>query len=84
MIWESHRTRRYRVATGGQPAAAEEVASGERFAFGRNWQHFVTHLDEARIQDAVSSLSTFSPPSSPYADLTPASAPRARASMSRL
>ncbi len=33
-----------------------EIKSGERFEFGRNWQSFLTTLDEARINEAQRSL----------------------------
>ena len=35
---------------------AEEVATGQRFEFGRNWSRFLALLDEQRIASAVSSL----------------------------
>jgi 2-polyprenyl-6-hydroxyphenyl methylase/3-demethylubiquinone-9 3-methyltransferase len=35
---------------------AEEVKTGRRFAFGRNWARFLTGLDDARIQQAEQSL----------------------------
>ena len=35
---------------------AAEVASGERFEFGKNWAHFLTTLNDARIQAAERSL----------------------------
>ena len=35
---------------------AEELASGERFAFGENWARFLTTLDDARIAQAEQSL----------------------------
>ncbi len=35
---------------------AREVAAGERFAFGANWQRFLTRLDDGRIARAVESL----------------------------
>lgn len=35
---------------------AKEVASGDRFEFGRNWQRFLEQLDESRIQAAENSL----------------------------
>lgn len=34
----------------------QEISSGERFAFGKNWTHFLKLLDEQRIQKAVDSL----------------------------
>lgn len=34
----------------------KEVDSGERFAFGDNWTHFLKVLDEQRIKEAVESL----------------------------
>ncbi len=33
-----------------------EVARGERFEFGKNWQGFLKHLDERRIRSAEKSL----------------------------
>ena len=33
-----------------------EVKSGERFAFGANWAHFLEMLDDGRIQMAEDSL----------------------------
>lgn len=35
---------------------AEEVRTGRRFAFGRNWQNFLRGLTEARIEAAEASL----------------------------
>lgn len=35
---------------------ALELASGERFAFGRNWARYLAVLDDARIHDAEESL----------------------------
>lgn len=35
---------------------ASEVAAGGRFAFGRNWRHFLASVDEARIVQAEESL----------------------------
>jgi 2-polyprenyl-3-methyl-5-hydroxy-6-metoxy-1,4-benzoquinol methylase len=35
---------------------AEEIAGGERFAFGENWARYLELLDEDRIQQAVKSL----------------------------
>jgi 2-polyprenyl-3-methyl-5-hydroxy-6-metoxy-1,4-benzoquinol methylase len=34
----------------------EEIAAGERFAFGENWQRFLSLLDESRIRRAEESL----------------------------
>jgi len=34
----------------------KEVAAGKRFAFGKNWQRFLEHLDDARIAEAEKSL----------------------------
>lgn len=34
----------------------KEIKSGERFGFGKNWQHFLTHLNEERITVAEKSL----------------------------
>jgi 2-polyprenyl-3-methyl-5-hydroxy-6-metoxy-1,4-benzoquinol methylase len=39
------------------PAASQqEIAAGERFAFGENWQRFLSILDESRILSAEESL----------------------------
>lgn len=35
---------------------SDEMAKGERFAFGANWSNFLTVLNEDRIQQAVDSL----------------------------
>ncbi len=35
-----------------------EIAKGERFAFGRNWDNFLKHLNEHRIRRAEDSLCT--------------------------
>lgn len=35
---------------------AADVRTGERFEFGRNWQHFLAHLNETRIKEAEDSL----------------------------
>ena len=37
-------------------AHRDEVARGERFAFGKNWTHFLAHLSPERIDSAVTSL----------------------------
>ena len=37
---------------------AKEVATGERFAFGNNWQRFLDVLDDRRINEAQESLKT--------------------------
>jgi 2-polyprenyl-3-methyl-5-hydroxy-6-metoxy-1,4-benzoquinol methylase len=37
----------------------QEVASGERFEFGRNWTAFLSTVTEAHIDEAVSSLRQF-------------------------
>lgn len=37
---------------------AQEIAAGERFEFGRNWQRFLERIDEPRIAAAQSSLRT--------------------------
>ncbi len=37
-------------------AATEPVAAPERFAFGKNWQHFLKHINEERIALAEQSL----------------------------
>jgi 2-polyprenyl-3-methyl-5-hydroxy-6-metoxy-1,4-benzoquinol methylase len=36
----------------------QEINSGERFAFGKNWAQFLKLLDEQRIQAAINSLKT--------------------------
>jgi 2-polyprenyl-6-hydroxyphenyl methylase/3-demethylubiquinone-9 3-methyltransferase len=36
--------------------APEDIAAGERFAFGENWQHFLSVLDEGRIERATAAL----------------------------
>jgi 2-polyprenyl-3-methyl-5-hydroxy-6-metoxy-1,4-benzoquinol methylase len=38
------------------PSCEAEVASGERFAFGKNWQNFLRSLSEAQISAAEVSL----------------------------
>jgi 2-polyprenyl-3-methyl-5-hydroxy-6-metoxy-1,4-benzoquinol methylase len=38
------------------PSCEVEVASGERFAFGKNWQKFLSSLSEAQISASVASL----------------------------
>ncbi len=38
------------------PEASGEILAGQRFAFGRNWQRFLTVLDEDRIRRAGESL----------------------------
>src|SRR5262245_2121758 len=37
---------------------AEEISSGQRFAFGRNWARFLNEIDESRIHQAEQSLRT--------------------------
>lgn len=39
-----------------QHSHAEEVSAGERFAFGRNWRHFLANVNEARIVASEDSL----------------------------
>lgn len=34
----------------------KEILAGNRFAFGRNWRHFIEVVDEQRIQAAIDSL----------------------------
>ena len=36
--------------------AGDEVARGERFAFGKNWQQFLRMIDDTRIRQAEVSL----------------------------
>jgi SAM-dependent methyltransferase len=38
---------------------AEEVRAGRRFAFGENWQRFLSVLDDARVLEAERSLQEF-------------------------
>ena len=35
---------------------AQEVAAGDRFEFGKNWSHFLAHLNDERIARAEASL----------------------------
>lgn len=39
-----------------QPTFAQEIASGQRFKFGKNWASFLRELNEARIKEAENSL----------------------------
>ncbi|MCH9769309.1 MAG: class I SAM-dependent methyltransferase [Gammaproteobacteria bacterium] len=34
----------------------QEISQGKRFAFGKNWQRFLKHINEARIVEAETSL----------------------------
>jgi 2-polyprenyl-6-hydroxyphenyl methylase/3-demethylubiquinone-9 3-methyltransferase len=45
-----------RAAAHPRAAHADEVARGDRFEFGENWQRFLAVLDEARIAEAEGSL----------------------------
>ena len=46
--------------SGGLRDIQKEIAAGERFAFGRNWQSFVTnHLNQERIDEAKKSMVEF-------------------------
>lgn len=36
--------------------AEHEIASGDRFAFGKNWRNFLDTLNDTRIEEAVKSL----------------------------
>lgn len=38
------------------PSHAQEIRTGQRFAFGENWARFLQILDDRRIDEAVSSL----------------------------
>jgi SAM-dependent methyltransferase len=40
----------------GAGNASQEIAAGERFPFGENWQRFLAVLDEDRIERAAASL----------------------------
>jgi 2-polyprenyl-3-methyl-5-hydroxy-6-metoxy-1,4-benzoquinol methylase len=42
----------------GATTFEREIARGERFAFGKNWQRFLRLMDDARIQSAEQSLTT--------------------------
>jgi len=44
--------------TASVPASqhAREIAEGRRFEFGDNWRHFLAHVDDERITEAVGSL----------------------------
>lgn len=44
------------IASPGAEAHAAEVAAGERFEFGKNWQAFLGEMNEASIDTAVASL----------------------------
>jgi len=35
---------------------AKEVTKGDRFEFGKNWQQFLTTLDDKRVEEAEASL----------------------------
>lgn len=37
-------------------ASAEEIARGERFAFGANWRSFVRYIDDRRVAEAERSI----------------------------
>lgn len=41
---------------GGSTTSADEIAAGERFAFGANWAGFLRHVDAQRIAAAEASL----------------------------
>lgn len=51
-----HMTEVLRAPQGNEDQHALEVAGGERFAFGRNWQRFLAVVDEDRIARAVESV----------------------------
>lgn len=38
------------------PDATEEITSGERFAFGKNWRRFATTIDDETVEEAKASL----------------------------
>lgn len=46
----------YEQLTGKDMTHANELATGERFAFGQNWTNFLNTLNEERIQEAKKSL----------------------------
>lgn len=37
--------------------ASEEIAQGERFAFGQNWQKYSRHIDDAAINASIADIS---------------------------
>ena len=39
-----------------QPSHADELADGERFAFGANWRRFLDSIDDRRIAEAQGAL----------------------------
>jgi 2-polyprenyl-6-hydroxyphenyl methylase/3-demethylubiquinone-9 3-methyltransferase len=45
-------------STATVPAYQGEIARGERFAFGRNWQQFLRMIDDTRIRQAEESLAS--------------------------
>ena len=49
----------HRVSDSGLTSHQDEVGSGERFQFGRNWSRFLRKLDEAHIQRAEGGLVEF-------------------------
>ena len=44
------------MATSRNPQHAQEIAHGERFEFGKNWQNFLKMLTDERIEKAEQSL----------------------------
>jgi 2-polyprenyl-3-methyl-5-hydroxy-6-metoxy-1,4-benzoquinol methylase len=44
------------VMFGGVDVQSGEVASGQRFEFGKNWQHFLRSISPGRIREAEQSL----------------------------
>jgi SAM-dependent methyltransferase len=44
------------IGRGVSPMHAQEIAAGERFAFGENWQRFLSHLTEGQVEEAERSL----------------------------
>jgi 2-polyprenyl-6-hydroxyphenyl methylase/3-demethylubiquinone-9 3-methyltransferase len=44
---------------GTAPRDVEEIRAGRRFAFGENWQRYLSVLDDARIREAEKSLQEF-------------------------
>lgn len=39
-----------------QNSASQEIAAGERFAFGKNWTSFLSKVDDVRVQQAMLSI----------------------------
>lgn len=44
------------MAESAPRSSSEEIAQGDRFAFGKNWQRFLETINEARIQESALGL----------------------------